>query len=62
MTNNNKELEALETRITKIERFISERLDKVIDGKIQLIETYFIKKINKLEERIDSEIDEVSGT
>ena len=61
MTNNNKKLEALETRITKLENFISERLDKVIDGKIQLIESYFIKKIDELNNRIDSEIDDVRG-
>ena len=59
MTNKNKELKTLETRITKLEKFILERLDKAIDGKIQLIESYFIKKIDELDNRIDSEIDDV---
>ena len=52
-------LKALEDRVTKLENFITERLDEIIDDKVLSSETYLEEKIQDLDGRLDSEIDEL---
>lgn len=63
MTNDNNSIEpkTLDTRVTKLENFISERLDGMIDGKVQLIENYFSKKIQETEDYLENKIHELDS-
>lgn len=53
------ENETLETRVTKLEKFIEERLDSVVNHKINNTEGYLLEKIDELRENLESEIDDV---
>ena len=58
MINENKELKTLETRVAKIEKFI-EHLDENINDKIETTEGYLKEKIDKVNDELGGEIDDL---
>ena len=55
----NQKIDQLTKRIAQLEKFISERLDRLVENKIQQTEEYLEDKIDELSTNLDSQIEDV---